>query len=85
LIYGIFATLSVKEHKPTLADGINGGWLLSVVSTQSIAAQLDTDRVAQPGLVAAVLGRDERGNLVRKAGIIGIVLAPGEVGGQLRL
>lgn len=37
LIYGIFAALSVKERKPTLADGINGGWLLAVVSTQSIA------------------------------------------------
>jgi tellurite resistance protein TehA-like permease len=37
LIYGIFAALSVKEHKPTLADGINGGWLLAVVSTQAIA------------------------------------------------
>ena len=37
LIYGIFAALSVKEHKPTLAEGINGGWLLAVVSTQSIA------------------------------------------------
>ncbi|MEJ2376923.1 MAG: tellurite resistance/C4-dicarboxylate transporter family protein [Pseudolabrys sp.] len=37
LIYGIFAVLSVKGHKPTLADGINGGWLLAVVSTQSIA------------------------------------------------
>ena len=37
LTYGIFAALSVKEHKPTLADGINGGWLLAVVSTQSIA------------------------------------------------
>lgn len=37
LTYGIFGALSVKEHKPTLADGINGGWLLAVVSTQSIA------------------------------------------------
>ena len=37
LIYGVFAAFSVKEHKPTLADGINGGWLLAVVSTQSIA------------------------------------------------
>jgi MOSC domain-containing protein YiiM len=33
----------------------------------------------QPGLMAAVLGRDEQGNLVRKAGIMGIVLAAGEV------
>lgn len=33
----------------------------------------------QPGLMAATLGRDEHGNLVRKAGIMGIVLAGGEV------
>lgn len=33
----------------------------------------------QPGLMAAVLGRDRQGNLVRKAGIMGIVLAAGEV------
>jgi len=33
----------------------------------------------QPGLMAAVLGRDEQGNLVRKAGIMGVVLAAGEV------
>ena len=33
----------------------------------------------QPGLMAAVLGRDEHGNLVRKAGIMGVVLATGEI------
>lgn len=33
----------------------------------------------RPGLMAAVLSRDEHGNLVRKAGIMGIVLAAGEV------
>lgn len=33
----------------------------------------------QPGLIEAVLGRDEQGNLVRKAGIMGVVLAAGEV------
>jgi len=32
-----------------------------------------------PGLMAAVLGRDEQGNLVPKAGIMGVVLAAGEV------
>ncbi len=37
LIYGIFAALSVKHDKPSLAQGINGGWLLAVVSTQAIA------------------------------------------------
>lgn len=33
----------------------------------------------QPGLMAAVLDRDSDGNLVRKAGVMGIVLAGGEV------
>jgi MOSC domain-containing protein YiiM len=33
----------------------------------------------QDGLMAATLGRDECGNLVRKAGIMGVVIAGGEV------
>ena len=33
----------------------------------------------QPGLMAAVLGCDEQGNVVRKTGIMGVVLAAGEV------
>lgn len=33
----------------------------------------------QPGLMAATLDRDADGNLVRKAGIMAVVLAPGEV------
>lgn len=33
----------------------------------------------QEGLMAATLGRDERGDLVRKAGIMGVVIAGGEV------
>jgi MOSC domain-containing protein YiiM len=33
----------------------------------------------QPGLMAAVLGRDEHGNLIRKAGVMGIVAVGGVV------
>ena len=33
----------------------------------------------RPGLMKAVLGRDEQGSVVRKAGVMGIVLAGGEV------
>jgi MOSC domain-containing protein YiiM len=33
----------------------------------------------QPGLMAATLGRDARGNLIRKAGIMAIVLVGGEI------
>lgn len=37
LTYAIFTIMTVKETKPTLAEGINGGWLLSVVAAQSVA------------------------------------------------
>ncbi len=35
--YSIFAIFTIKENKPSLDRGINGGWLLAVVATQSIA------------------------------------------------
>lgn len=37
LTYAIFMAFTVKEHKPSLEQGISGGWLLAVVATQSIA------------------------------------------------
>jgi tellurite resistance protein TehA-like permease len=37
LTYTIFTALTVKESKPTLDQGINGGWLLSVVATQAVS------------------------------------------------
>jgi tellurite resistance protein TehA-like permease len=37
LTYLIFTALTVKPNKPTLPDGINGGWLLAVVAPQSVA------------------------------------------------
>lgn len=37
ITYVIFTTLTIKENKPTLAEGINGAWLLAVVSTQALA------------------------------------------------
>jgi tellurite resistance protein TehA-like permease len=37
LTYAIFAALTLKEEKPTLDKGINGGWLLAVVATQALA------------------------------------------------
>ncbi|CAN5884895.1 MOSC domain-containing protein [soil metagenome] len=50
--------------------------MLEVTGLRNPCAQLDAFR---PGLLAAVLGRDEDGNLVRKAGIMSIVLEGGEV------
>ncbi len=36
LTYTVFTILTVKAAKPTLAEGINGGWLLAVVAAQSV-------------------------------------------------
>ncbi len=50
--------------------------LVEVTGLRNPCYQLDG---IQEGLMKAVLGRDEHGNLVRKAGIMGIVLQSGEV------
>ena len=49
---------------------------VEVTGLRNPCAQLDH---FQDGLLKAVLGRDENGELVRKAGIMGIVLRGGEV------
>ncbi|WP_349260547.1 MOSC domain-containing protein [Longimicrobium sp.] len=50
--------------------------LVEVTGLRNPCAQLDR---FQPGLMAAVLDRDADGGLVRKAGIMAVVLAGGEV------
>ena len=50
--------------------------VVEVTGLRNPCAQLDG---LQPGLLAAVLDRDAEGRLVRKAGIMGIVLAGGAV------
>ena len=37
ITYGVFAILTLKAEKPSLAEGINGGWLVSVVAAQSVS------------------------------------------------
>ncbi|MGE5110766.1 MAG: tellurite resistance/C4-dicarboxylate transporter family protein [Acidobacteriaceae bacterium] len=37
-MYAIFTGLTVKEDKPSLADGIHGGWLIAVVATQAVSS-----------------------------------------------
>lgn len=51
--------------------------IVEVTGLRNPCRQLNTFR---PGLMAAVLDRDADGNLVRKAGIMAIVLSGGEVG-----
>ena len=50
--------------------------VVEVTGLRNPCWQLDT---LQPGLMQAVLGRDAEGGLVLKAGVMGVVLAGGEV------
>jgi MOSC domain-containing protein YiiM len=50
--------------------------VVEVTGLRTPCAQLDG---VQPGLMKAVLDRDEDGNVVRKSGIMGIVLSGGEI------
>lgn len=58
--------------------------MLEITGLRNPCTQLDG---LQDGLMNAVLDRDEAGNLVRKAGIMGVVLADGEVkpGDEIRV
>lgn len=49
---------------------------VEVTGLRNPCAQLEG---IQPGLMAATLDRDEEGNLVRKAGVMGVVVSGGEV------
>ena len=50
--------------------------VIEVQGVRNPCAQLDT---IQPGLMAATLGRDPRGNLIRKAGVMATVIAGGDL------
>lgn len=50
--------------------------VVEVTGLRNPCAQLDG---IQPGLMAATIDRDEQGNLIRKAGVMAIVLADGDI------
>jgi tellurite resistance protein TehA-like permease len=37
VMYTFFTAMTVRENKPSIEAGLNGGWLLAVVATQSIS------------------------------------------------
>lgn len=37
LTYSIFTIITIKPEKPSLGEGLNGGWLVAVVATHSVA------------------------------------------------
>jgi len=56
--------------------------IVAVTGLRNPCTQLERIR---PGLIKATLERDPDGNLIRKAGIMGIVLTTGEVRAATRL
>jgi MOSC domain-containing protein YiiM len=58
--------------------------VVEVTGLRNPCAQLDK---IEKGLMAATLSRDEQGNVIRKAGIMGVVLTGGEVrpGDEIRV
>ena len=55
---------------------LGGNAVVEITGLRNPCVQMDRFR---PGLMAAVLDRDSRGGLIRKAGVMGVVLAGGEV------
>ena len=55
---------------------LGGETVVEVTGLRNPCAQLDG---FQPGLMAAVLARDHDGGLIRKAGVMAVVLASGDV------
>lgn len=55
---------------------LGGSALVEVTGLRNPCAQLDR---FQSGLMAAVLDRDEEGNLIRKAGVMAVVVTSGDV------
>jgi len=37
IMYTFFTAVTIRKNKPTIAEGINGAWLIATVATQSIA------------------------------------------------
>jgi MOSC domain-containing protein YiiM len=50
--------------------------IVEITGLRNPCSQLDD---FMPGLIGATLGRDENGNLIRKAGVMAVVVASGEV------
>ncbi len=55
---------------------IGASAIVEVTGLRNPCIQIDR---FQPGLLAAVLDRDSRGRIIRKAGIMGVVVAAGDV------
>ena len=72
--YGVFAVLTVKQEKPSLAEGINGGWLISVVAAQSVSV-LGSQLAAGFGAAGRFKSAIQKSKVVQKVHLEGGQLA----------
>src|SRR5574340_339022 len=56
LTYTIFTALTIRRNKPAFEDGINGGWLVAVVATQSLVVLACTIMPGRVNSEAIMLG-----------------------------
>lgn len=54
VIYSVFAAFTVKDKKPSLAEGIHSGWLVAVVATQAVATLGAQMMQAFPGQIEKI-------------------------------
>lgn len=48
ITYSFFTAITIKNEKPSLDKGINGAWLVIIVSTQAVSTLMSTLAPAQP-------------------------------------
>ena len=83
LNYAIFVEATLNEHKPKVEQGINGGWLISVVAAQSVAglaAQLSgtflPPRPRSVSCLEPVAGRRNALHLAHRVDFLSLHLLP---------
>jgi tellurite resistance protein TehA-like permease len=74
--YGFFSAVTIKEHKPPMGDGLNGTWLIAVVSMQSIAVLgcLLAPSFSDPGKVLFVAAAMHMGGFMLYLPLIALLL-----------
>ena len=70
-------TLQKKNNLILNVDGFIAVSMLDVL--RNVLTNEEMGEMIKEGLMKAVLGRDDEGNLIRKAGVMGIVIASGSV------
>lgn len=74
--YGFFASVTIKAEKPALSEGLNGTWLVSVVSMQALAVLgcVTASSFSEPSLVLFVATAMHMGGFMLYLPLIALLL-----------